>query len=61
LLIRKEKQFLLSFKAKEPKWELLGLEGIDQLPAVRWKLHNLGRMTPAKHKAALKNLEDVLK
>lgn len=60
-LTQQEKQFLLSFKAKEPKWELLALEGIDQLPAVRWKLHNLGRMATAKHKAALKNLEDVLK
>lgn len=55
-----EKRFLISFKAKKPDWGLLGLKDIDKLPAVRWKMLNLKKMTADKHAAALKKLEDVL-
>jgi predicted nucleotidyltransferase component of viral defense system len=55
-----ESDFLLSFKSKEPKWSLLGLEGIDQLPAVRWKLQNLEGMRPSIHRQALTKLEGLL-
>ncbi len=55
-----EKEFLLSFKRKEPKWELLGLKNIDVLPSVRWKQRNLERMNAGKHKEAYKNLEKFL-
>lgn len=59
-LTPEEKQFLLSFKAKKPNWELLGLPSIDKLPAVQWKLQNLERMTAEKHAVALKKLEEAL-
>lgn len=59
-LTEDEKQFLLSFKAMTPKWELLGLEGIENLPAVKWKLINLGRMSEKSHTEALKRLEQIL-
>lgn len=55
-----QKQFLLSFKAREPRWELLGLDGADNLPAVRWKLQNLAKMPADKHREALRGLEAVL-
>lgn len=55
-----EKEFLLSFKRKEPKWELLGLENINALPSVKWKQINLGRMTAEKHKEAYEKLEKFL-
>ena len=42
-LTNDEKEFLLSFKRLEPEWELLGIQGVQELPAVRWKLQNLGR------------------
>lgn len=55
-----EKQFLLSVKRREPKWELLGLEGVDRLPAVKWKLHNLDRMNEGVHQRAVDRLTQVL-
>ena len=36
----------------EPKWDLLGLPGVERLPGPRWKLYNLRKMDPAKRKAA---------
>lgn len=54
------KQFLLSFKRGEPDWTLLNKPGIDVLPAIQWKLHNIRKMPKQKHKAALTKLERVL-
>lgn len=59
-LTESERQFLLSFKAKEPDWSLLGLENADQLPAVRWKQMNLAKMPEERHKEALAALRKVL-
>lgn len=47
-----EREFLLSLKRLEPKWDLLGLPGIERLPGPQWKLYNLRKMDPAKRKAA---------
>ncbi len=55
-----ERAFLISFKEKAPKWELLGLEGVQEMPAVKWKLSNLARMERGKHKQALNKLKKVL-
>lgn len=54
------KQFLLSFKQMSPDWLLLDIAGVDELPAVKWKLLNLTKMTKQKHQAALAKLESVL-
>lgn len=59
-LTENERQFLLSFKQNEPDWELLGLPGIKELPAVKWKQQNLGKMPAEKHKTALEKLQSVL-
>lgn len=59
-MTKEQKKFLLSFKGKKPQWELLGVEGAKDLPAVRWKMHNLDRMSAEKHKKALTNLEGIL-
>lgn len=62
-LTEDEKQFLLSFKNREPDWSLLGIEHVDaikDLPAIRWKLLNLGRMSDEKHRQAVENLRRVL-
>ena len=53
----REKQFLLSVKRMQPDWSLLGVPGAEALPAVRWKLHNLGQMDAARRMAAIGNLE----
>lgn len=56
-----EKLFLISFKNKEPDWPLLGLAGVNELPAVRWKLINLRNMPVEKHQEMLQQLTVVLK
>lgn len=60
LLTDQDRQFLLSFKRGEPEWHLLDLESVDQLPAVRWKLLNIQRMTHAKREQAVERLHRVL-
>lgn len=59
-LTKAHKQFLLSLKKGEPEWELLNRPGVEQLPAIQWKLHNIRSMSRQKHKAAMAKLEKVL-
>jgi predicted nucleotidyltransferase component of viral defense system len=55
-----EKQFIVSVKEGTPRWDLIGIEGVEDLPAVKWKLLNIGRMSPSKHKQAVRKLKDYL-
>ena len=55
-----EKGFLLSFKNREPDWTLLGLKGVSELPAIKWKQINLAKMPVDKHKLALEKLKSIL-
>ena len=55
-----ERAFLLSFKEKEPKWELLGVKGARYMPAVKWKLVNLTNMSDDRHKEAVDKLRIIL-
>ena len=59
-LTEADKEFLVSFKSKDPQWDLLGLDGVEQLPAVRWKLENLEKMSAERHQAALLRLKEIL-
>jgi predicted nucleotidyltransferase component of viral defense system len=55
-----ERRFLLSVKRIEPEWEILGLPGIERLPAIQWKLLNLSRLkksNPKKYARAFAELE----
>lgn len=56
----REKRFLLSVKKREPEWGLIAFAGAERWPPIAWKLHNLGRMDPARHQRAVSNLEQVL-
>lgn len=38
-----ERRFLLSLAAGTPEWSLLGIAHLEQVPGVRWKLHNLAQ------------------
>jgi predicted nucleotidyltransferase component of viral defense system len=55
-------RFLLTLHNAEPDFQTIGLPKAGELPAVRWKLHNLGMLitqNPAKHadqRAALEAL-----
>lgn len=59
-LTESEKGFLLSFKSREPDWALLGLDGVSELPAIKWKQINLAKMSENKHKLALEKLKGIL-
>ena len=56
----KLKQFLLSVQRREPEWTLLGLQGVEELPAVKWRLLNLGKMSSASLDREIMRLEGVL-
>ena len=55
-----ERAFLLALKDGRPDWDRLGLEGLDRLPALQWKLKNIRRMDSKKHRAALERLAQIL-
>ena len=55
-----EKRFLLSFKAGQPEWALLGLSDIEKLPAVRWKLQNLAKLSDARRQDLVGKLQEAL-
>ena len=55
-----EKQFIVSVKGGMPRWDLIGIEGVENLPAIKWKLLNISRMNPSKHKKAVHKLRDYL-
>lgn len=59
-LTENEKEFLLSFKKLEPDWELLDTGGVENLPAVKWKLINLNKMSQSKYDDAVTRLEKSL-
>ena len=55
-----EKTLLLSVKRGEPRWDLLDLKGVEALPAVKWKLLNIERMSPEARTRAVERLAQVL-
>ncbi|RLC19106.1 MAG: nucleotidyl transferase AbiEii/AbiGii toxin family protein [Deltaproteobacteria bacterium] len=59
-LTSEDRQFLVSVKKGKPEWDLLGLENVALLPAVRWKLLNIGKMGRVRHGKSLARLEDYL-
>jgi predicted nucleotidyltransferase component of viral defense system len=54
------RKFLVSFEKGEPDWKLLGLDGVDKLPAVLWRQQNLDKIPAAKRAELVKQLERVL-
>jgi predicted nucleotidyltransferase component of viral defense system len=57
---KQDAAFLLSLKRGEPDWALLSLSGIDQLPAVRWKLRNIMEMSASRRAGAVDKLQIVV-
>lgn len=51
--------FLMSFKSGQPDWSLAPEDQIQHLPAVKWKLQNIGLRPKEKHIQALVKLEAV--
>ena len=59
-LSEKERRFIVSIKEGKPQWDSLGIEGVDRLPAIQWKLKNIAKMDRAKHAEQLSNLRRAL-
>jgi len=55
-----EREFLVSLKAGQPKWNLIGVDGVEKLPAVQWKLMNIKKISSKKQKELLERLRRVL-
>ncbi|MGO6667486.1 nucleotidyl transferase AbiEii/AbiGii toxin family protein [Rhizobium ruizarguesonis] len=55
------KEFLRGFKRGRPEWSLLGVPGAADLPAVRWKQLNLGKLTVEARARLIDQLEERLK
>ncbi len=55
-----ERQFLRTLARAEPDWTLLGIPHLAELPAVRWRLHNLqelSRKDPTRFRALGEELD----
>jgi len=59
-LTNDEREFLVSLKAGQPKWNLMGIKGLEKLPAVQWKLTNIKKIPATKQKELLEKLRRVL-
>ena len=58
-----EREFLLSLARNDLNWGLLGIEHLEHLPGIRWKLENLDRLAkanPKKFKEQAHTLERLL-
>ena len=55
-----ERQFLLSMKSGEPDWAVLGIEGLERMPALQWKLLNIRKMDTRKRDEQLGMLKNLL-
>lgn len=57
-----DRSFLLSFKRGDPNWDLYPIAGLEDLPAVQWKLLNIKKLmkdNPEKHSVLVKKLETL--
>ncbi len=62
-LSENDRSFLLSFKRGNPDWNLFPVEGLKDMPAVQWKLHNIQHLiksNPEKHIELVSKLESYL-
>jgi hypothetical protein len=55
-----DKEFLLSFKAGQPKWLLIPCAQEMLLPAIKWKLRNIAKLDIDKHRSVLREHEKKL-
>ena len=60
MLTEQDRQFLLAIKRGDADWSKFPIPDAQRLPAIQWKLHNLGLMEPAKRQKAVKALELAL-
>lgn len=54
------RKFLISFEQGAPDWDLLGLPGVPDLPAVKWRQFNLDKLPKEKRAALVAALKKAL-
>lgn len=54
-----ERNFLVSLALNQPKWELLELDHVQHLPALRWKVHNLAQLQKVDPERLQKHAEEL--
>lgn len=54
------RRLLISFERGEPEWNLLGIDHVPELPAIRWRQLNLDRLDNEKRSALVESLEQKL-
>lgn len=62
-LTKTDQRFLLSVVSAQPEWELVDVAHAKDLPAMKWKLHNveqLRKRNPKKFREQLSHLEENL-
>lgn len=47
-------------KAGDPNWNVLGIDGLEKMPALQWKLTNIRKMDANKREEQFKILRDLL-
>lgn len=60
-LTNEQREYLVTLQEGFPNWQLLGLNGVSELPAVKWKLENIQKMDSKKRLEAVDNLKRSLK
>ncbi|MBA4145547.1 MAG: nucleotidyl transferase AbiEii/AbiGii toxin family protein [Azospira oryzae] len=63
ILTENDKKFLISFENGTPDWNLVAIESLKDLPAVKWKLQNIHKLieqNPSKHLSGIKGLTEKL-
>ena len=55
-----EREFLLSVKMGIPDFSLLPISGLENFPAIKWKIQNILKMKPKKKIAATEKLRTIL-
>lgn len=57
---QEHRNFLLSLERGTPEWDVLGIPGVAELPAVKWRQINLDKLSPEKRAALVAALARVL-
>jgi len=60
-ITQEEKELLVSVMRGEPQWNLLGINGYNDLPAVKWKMQNIAQMDVSKRNQVVQELETILR
>lgn len=56
----KHRKFLIAFEQGKPDWSLIELADVEALPAVRWRMTNLAKLTDSKRRDLVEKLRSAL-